>query len=124
MLLPEKMIVQYMDKEENICDLEWCDHPKFKGVSMKHIIRGESTGGMLSCHMVRVMPGCCLELHTHEDNLEIHEVMEGKGTCLIDQKEIFYQRGIAAIIPKGTPHMVKAGEKGILLMARFSPALI
>jgi len=120
----EGIIIQYRDREEKTCDFEWSDHPKFQGVSMKHIIKGESTEGLLSCHIVKVMPGCCLELHIHENNIEIHEVMEGNGICLLDGKEIFYQKGIAAIIPKGVPHMVKAGKEGLLMMARFSPALI
>jgi len=116
--------INFPDRTENTENLEWTVHPKFKGVRMKHIIKGDSTEGMISCHIVQVMPHCCLELHVHEDNIEIHEVMEGNGTCLIDGKEICYQSGVAAIIPKGTPHMAKAGENGLLMMARFSPALL
>lgn len=120
----EKIIIQYRDREENSCDFEWTEHPKFKGVSMKHLIKGIATEGLFSCHIVKVMPDCCLELHIHEGNIEMHEVMEGTGTCLLDGKEIRYQSGVSAIIPKNAPHMVKAGENGLLMMARFSPALL
>lgn len=122
--LSGQSIVFHTNNEEKISDIEWSEHPKFKGVHMKHIITGASTEGLISCHLVRVMPGCCLEMHIHDNNLEMHEVMDGKGTCLLDGKEILYQKGVAAIIPKGSPHMVKAGDKGLMIMARFAPALV
>lgn len=118
------MKINFPDRTEDTENINWTDHPKFKGVRMKHIIKGESTEGMISCHIIQVMPDCCLELHTHENNLEMHEVMEGNGKCLIDGKEICYQNGIVAIIQKNTPHMVRAGEHGLIMMARFTPALI
>ena len=36
----------------NLDDIEWNPHPAFKGVFLKHIIKGTDTGQRLSSHIV------------------------------------------------------------------------
>jgi len=62
---------------EQSADNGFIPHSAFKGVSLKHLVRGEMTGGQISCHLVRVEPGCVLDTHTHPAQIEIHEVIYG-----------------------------------------------
>ena len=114
----------YMDREESTGEIPWNQHPKFKGVYLKHIIKGTDTDGMLSCHMVRIDANAILEEHDHENQWELHEVIEGEGKFVLESKETPYHPGRIGIIPKGTKHKVIAGEDGLILLAKFFPALM
>lgn len=114
----------YMDREESTGEIPWNRHPKFKGVYLKHIIKGTDTDGMLSCHMVRIDANAILEEHDHENQWELHEVIEGEGKFVLESKETPYHPGRIGIIPKGTKHKVIAGENGLILLAKFFPALM
>lgn len=105
-------------------DLPWVEHKAFKGVFLKHLIKGEDTGGALSCHLVRINSGCCIDHHTHEGKLEVHEVIEGSGNCQVNDEFIPYMPGSVALIPADIDHKVVAGKEGIFLLAKFSPALL
>ena len=107
-----------------IGDIEWNPHPTFKGVSMKHVIKGADTEGRLSCHLVRIEPGCEIGDHVHEGKMELHEVVAGDGHCLIGKERVAYAAGTMACIPDDVRHSVKAGEAGLEILAKFSPALI
>lgn len=115
--------VFYHDKQVDINSLNWNPHPTFKGVALKHIIEGNYTGNQLSCHIVRVDAGCVLDTHIHKGKFEIHEVVSGDGTCILDGKEIKYVEGTLCVIPADTPHKVVAGKNGLYLFAKFTPAL-
>lgn len=104
--------------------IEWNAHPKFKGVSLKHILTGAETGGLISSHIVKIDPFCELGDHTHEGRVEIHEVVAGTGSCLINGALHRYTGGVTAVIPGNTAHSVQAGAEGLYLMAKFSPALL
>ncbi|TIH20138.1 cupin domain-containing protein [Marinifilum sp. JC120] len=108
----------------NCSDLNWNPHPAFKGVYLKHLITGDKTANQLSCHIVRIDPGCTLETHIHENQWELHEIINGKGSARLAEKTTPYHPGKSAIIPKGEQHSVKAGPEGLTLLAKFFPALI
>ncbi|MGE0077272.1 MAG: cupin domain-containing protein [Bacteroidales bacterium] len=115
----------YIDGESiEIESLPWNDHPAYKGVSLKHVIKGESTSNQLSCHIVRINPGCVLELHCHAGKTELHEVIKGSGTCRIEESRLNYQRGSMGFIPADKNHSVEAGAEGLVLLAKFFPALL
>ena len=57
--------------------LKWNAHPTFKGVSLKHIVTAQDTGGAFSYHLVKVEPGCKIGNHVHATQLETHEVIAG-----------------------------------------------
>jgi mannose-6-phosphate isomerase-like protein (cupin superfamily) len=116
--------ITYLDREDSAGDIHWNQHPKFKGVYLKHLIKGTDTEGKLSCHIVRLEPDAILEEHIHENQWELHEVIEGAGKFLIDSKETPYYPGRMGMIPKGTNHKVIAGKSGIVLLAKFFPALV
>ncbi|MCT4620663.1 MAG: cupin [Marinisporobacter sp.] len=109
--------------ELDLNKLDWNAHPKLKGVHLKDIITSSETQGTISCHLVKIEPHCKIALHTHPDHLEIHEVIQGQGSCILNTKSHPYNCGIVSIIPKNLKHEVIAGEKGLYLFAKFIPAL-
>lgn len=116
--------VHFIDHSENISDMEWTKHPKFKGVYLKNMIKSADTNGLLSSHLVKIDPDCYLEKHCHENQLELHEVIDGDGSCQLIEDTFNYHLGKMAVIPKGKNHMVQAGKNGLILLAKFFPALV
>ena len=117
-------IVFSKDKEQKISDLPWNPHASFKGVYLKHLIVGKDTDNQLSCHIVKIEPGCVLDTHVHDGKIEIHEVVAGSGKMNLDGKEIDYRQGQICIIPANTPHKVVAGKDGMYILAKFTPSLL
>jgi quercetin dioxygenase-like cupin family protein len=109
--------------EQNVQDLPWNPHPSFKGVALKHLLLGKDSENQVSCHIVRIEPGCMLDTHVHNGKAEIHEVVAGSGTMYLDGKEIEYSVGKLCLIPANTKHKVVAGKNGMYLFAKFLPAL-
>lgn len=107
-----------------IKSLKWNEHQLFEGVFLKHLITEEETNGQLSCHLVKVNPGCSIDTHIHNEKLEIHEIIDGTGTCTIGESTISYQPGSVALIPADIPHKVVAESEGLFILAKFSPALL
>ncbi len=103
--------------------IPWSKHPTFEGVELKHIITSEKTGGQFSFHLVRIAPNKKIGNHTHEKQLETHEVISGAGVCVNDGVELPYEAGTISIFPVGVPHEVIAGDDGLYLFAKFMPAL-
>jgi mannose-6-phosphate isomerase-like protein (cupin superfamily) len=114
----------YVDRDDAAEEIPWNQHPKFKGVYLKHIIKGADTEGKLSCHMVKMNPDAILEEHVHGNQWELHEVIEGEGKFFLGTKETPYFPGRMGVIPRGTNHKVIAGKSGMVLLAKFFPALV
>jgi mannose-6-phosphate isomerase-like protein (cupin superfamily) len=117
-------MIHYVNRAEPISTVEWTPHPKFKGVCLKHIIKGKDTNGLFSAHLVRIDPHCCLDTHCHENQLELHKIIEGHGSCQLVENQFEVHLGKMTLIPKGQNHKVQAGEKGLALLAEFFPALL
>lgn len=105
-------------------DAPWNAHPVFRGVWLKHLVLGKDTGGLLSCHLVRVEAGCEIGGHVHEGSVELHEVLCGKGTCDVEGRETAYTPGVCMVVPKGAAHRVAALDADMHLLAKFAPALL
>lgn len=116
--------VHFSDRSRGVSLVEWKEHPTFKGVYLKHVITGADTGGLFSSHLVSIDPGQCLETHCHENQMELHEVIEGAGYCHLVEDRFDYHPGKMAVIRKGEKHLVWAGENGLTLLAKFFPALV
>ena len=78
----------------------------------------------MSSHIVKVDPGAVLEEHVHEGQLELHEVIQGDGRSELGSKNADYYPGRMAVIPKGIKHKVIAGDNGLVILAKFFPALL
>jgi quercetin dioxygenase-like cupin family protein len=114
--------IHYSGCSKNISDVKWVKHPAYEGVYLKHMIMGADTGGLFSSHLVKIDPNCRLETHCHENQLELHEVVEGDGICRLAEETFDYHLGKMAVIPKREYHMVEAGENGLVMLAKFFPA--
>ncbi len=115
LIIPNKVI--------NFENVPWNKHPTFDGVKLKHIVTSNETNGEFSYHLVRIAPNKSIFNHIHELQLETHEVISGEGVCINNQCEIPYSPGVISIMPKAVPHEVHAGNDGLLLFAKFIPAL-
>lgn len=115
--------VYFPNKQISIESLPWNPHPKYKGVYLKNLISGKDTGSQLSCHIVKIEPNCMLDTHSHDGQIEIHEVVAGSGKFYLDGKEMDYSAGKISVIPANTPHKVIAGNDGLYLFAKFTPVL-
>ena len=114
----------YLGKEVNAKSLNWNAHPTLKGVFLKHLIIGEDTDNMFSCHLVKVEKGCEIDEHIHEKQWELHEIIDGIGKGILADKEVPYRLGVSLVIPKGVKHKVIASECDLYLLAKFVPALV
>ena len=113
-----------LGQEIEVSQLQWTSHPTCKGVALKHLVTGEMTDGQLSCHVVKIDPGCEISEHIHAEHLELHEVLGGKGAGMLLDRQIPYVAGTAIVIPAKTSHKVLAGEETLYLLAKFTPALV
>ncbi len=120
----ETNTLSFFDRDTKISEINWSKHPKYDGVYLKHLIQGSDTNGALSCHIVKIEPNCTIDTHTHEGIFEIHEVIEGSGTCFLVNKIIIYSVGSVAVIPADTIHKIAAGNDGMYILAKYSPALM
>lgn len=102
---------------------EWTPHSSFPGVAMQTLLSGADSNGAISQHLVRVDPGCALETHIHAGQSELHLVLEGNAVAEVGGQPLTYREGAVTAIPADTPHSVRAGKSGIVLLATFSPAI-
>ena len=115
----EKGSVNIGTGSKEITSIPWTEHKKFSGVFLKDIISHEETEGRLTCHLVRINPDSKIGLHTHPDSMELHEVISGSGVCITEHGELLYKPGSMAILKRGEPHEVVAGDAGLCLFAKF-----
>lgn len=109
--------------QKTFSDIPWSRHPTFEGVELKHIITSKDTDGKFSYHLVRIAPNKSIKQHIHETQLETHEVIAGNGSCVNDGVILKYQCGTISLFPAGVKHEVNAENDGLLLFAKFIPAL-
>jgi quercetin dioxygenase-like cupin family protein len=101
----------------------WNDHPKFAGVRMRQLASGAESEGRFTTLLVSVAPNCRMLAHRHAAEVEQHVVLSGDGRLDLDGRIRDYQPGSLAIIPRNSEHSVTAGERGMVILALFSPAL-
>jgi quercetin dioxygenase-like cupin family protein len=117
-------VITLLDRDDQAERFQWNEHAKFKGVFLKHLVRGADTEGRLSCHLVRMDPDSVLDDHTHEGRFELHEVIEGEGSFILDSRVTAYYPGRISVVPEGVKHKVIAGKNGMVLLAKFCPSLL
>lgn len=108
----------------HVNEIPWHEHPTFAGVALKHLITSTNTDGKFSSHLVRVQSGYEIGEHIHAGKWELHEVIAGHGKCIMNNEEVEYYEGVAAVVPSDIPHIVKALEEDLYILAKFVPALI
>jgi len=108
---------------KNISDIPWVKHPKFEGVFMKNIFTGFDSNNNLSAMIVKIEPHHEIGNHIHEGKAELHEIIEGDGVAIVDNASINYYPGVISFIPCDIQHKINAGDKGMILLAKFTPPL-
>lgn len=119
----EKGMVYGSNTPVPLSKIAWEENKSFKGVFMKTLVSGSETGGNLSCHLVRIEAGKEIGRHIHAGKMEIHEVIGGSGIAYRGDTEMDYRKGTLSLIPADVEHRVTAGNDGLFLFAKFSPAL-
>lgn len=113
----------FVRAEPTGADAPWQPHPRFAGVAMRTLIRGDDTGGGFSQHQVRIEPGCAIGDHVHPDHWESHAVLGGHGTATVAGVAMAYAPEVCAVMPKGVVHGVGAEAETVYILATFVPAL-
>ncbi len=116
--------ISFLDSDVDTGSLEWNAHPAFRGVFLKHLVKGDTTNNKFSCHLVKIEAGCEIGEHVHKSNWELHEPIESTGRGFIKEKEIRYEKGVSAVIPEGVKHKVVADNEDLYLLTKFVPALV
>jgi len=101
----------------------WNDHPKFAGVRLRRLVSGAESAGRFTTVLVSIDPNCRMLAHRHESEVEQHVVLDGEGRLELDGRPRDYRPGSLAVIPQNVEHSVTAGERGMAILALFSPAL-
>lgn len=104
--------------------LAWNPHPSNAGVNLKHLITGDETEGRFSVHLVKLDPGAIIGEHVHEDHWELHAIVGGDGVCAVERNAVTYEAGDMNVLPENIKHSVQAGKNGLLILAKFIPALL
>jgi quercetin dioxygenase-like cupin family protein len=90
---------------------------------MRRLVSGAQSGGRFTTLLVSIDPNGRMLAHRHEAEVEQHVVLGGDGRLELDGRFCDYQPGSLAVIPQGAEHSVKAGDRGMMILALFSPAL-
>jgi quercetin dioxygenase-like cupin family protein len=107
----------------SILSIPWAKHPIFEGVYTKNLFTGLNSNNNLSAMIVKIEPHHEIGNHIHEGKAELHEIIEGEGVAIVDNISINYSSGVISFIPGDILHSVKAGDKGLILLAKFTPPL-
>ena len=78
--------------------LRWERHQEYDGVSLKHLVNTDRTGGRFSCHLVRIAPDCRIGVvapfDVPDENLMAFN-LQGKNTPLngmLEYAKEFFER--------------------------------
>lgn len=120
----EEGLLALPDATVQFKDLQWHPHAVFEEVALKHLVTSKQTEGKSSYHLVRIEASKKIGTHSHETQIETHEVIFGTGACINDTIRIEYRPGVISILEKKVEHEVIAGGEGLYLFAKFIPALL
>ncbi len=68
-------------------------------------------------------PGQEHALHAHEGMDKVYQVLEGRGTFLLEDREEPMEPGLMLVAPEGVPHGIRNdGGERLLVLAILAPA--
>jgi len=102
----------------------WYSPPGWDGVFLKDLITDKETDGKFSYHIVRIQEHCEVPDHDHNTQWEWNLILNGNGSFQLDKKNVFVKTGQTFATPPGIHHTVKAGNRELILLAMFVPALV
>lgn len=89
---------------------------------MRLIVPEEETGGGFSVAEFHGQEGAWTVPHIHERMEESFYVLDGSFVFTLDTREVTAKQGDFVMVPRGTPHLIRAGAGGGALLAIFTPA--
>lgn len=104
-------------------ELPWYSPPNWKGVFLKDLISEHMTDGKFSYHLVRIQENCEVPLHSHKIQWEWNIILAGNGIFTLAKKDISVEKGQTFVTPPGVTHIVRAGNRDLVLLAIFIPPL-
>jgi quercetin dioxygenase-like cupin family protein len=119
----EKTTIFFPEQVVHADDMPWYSPPGWKGVFLKDLIGENQTYGKFSYHLVRVQENCEVPLHSHDTQWEWNAILGGNGTFILNKKEISVSKGQTFVTPPGVSHIIRAGNRDIVLLAMFVPPL-
>ena len=91
-------------------------------VSMRLILSEEQTNGAFAVAEFRGAEGVWTVPHVHERMEESFYVLEGTFVFTVGGLEVEAKQGAFLMVPRGTPHVMRAGPGGGALLTLFTPA--
>lgn len=98
-----------------------CEVANLNVVSMRLIVsKAQSNGAFGMAEFRGVAPWTVLHVHRHME--ESFYVLEGAFAFTCGDLEVEASEGAFLMVPRGTPHVMRAGPGGGRLLAQLSPA--
>ncbi|MDD4767802.1 MAG: AraC family ligand binding domain-containing protein [Desulfotomaculaceae bacterium] len=116
--------VVYTDQDLDVTELDWHPHASFTGVFLKHLVRGDSSDGKFSCHLIRIKDGFEIGEHVHDGKWEFINIVGGVGKGEIAGKKFTCELGVSLVVPENVNHRIVADSGDVYLLAKFIPALL
>ncbi len=91
-------------------------------VKMRLIVPEDDTGGAFALAEFRGQEGAWTVPHIHERMEESFYVLEGTFDFILGEREVRAKQGDFVMVPRGTPHLMRAGAGGGALLTLFTPA--
>ena len=91
-------------------------------VRMRLILSEEQTNGAFAVAEFRGGEGVWTVPHVHERMEESFYVLEGNFVFTLGGREVEAKQGAFLMVPRGTPHVMRAGPGGGALLTLFTPA--
>ena len=89
---------------------------------MRLILSDEQTHGAFAVAEFRGAEGVWTVPHVHERMEESFYVLEGIFVFTVGGREVEAKQGAFVMVPRGTPHVMRAGPGGGALLTLFTPA--
>jgi quercetin dioxygenase-like cupin family protein len=90
-------------------------------VSMRLIVAKDQTNGAFAVAEFRGPEGRWTVRHVHRQMEESFYVLDGSFTFTCGDREVEANKGSFVMVPRGTPHVMRAGPGGGALLAMFTP---
>ena len=90
-------------------------------VSMRLIVPSSETNGAFAAAEFRGAEGLWTVPHVHERMEESFYVLEGTFAFTCGDRDLVASRGAFLMVPRGTPHIMRAGPEGGTLLTVFTP---
>lgn len=105
-------------------NIDFVDHPKFKGVKIAALITRKDTGAVSVCRL-DIAPNTEIPIHTHDPQIDSIFVVEGEGEGYMNGVWSRISAGDYIFVPALIEHGIRnTGTKILKLFVHHSPPFI